>query len=111
MSPNRWTFLLKYWLLDRFSATPFGVLASTFDYAVERLPPFYSALFNTWCCLRGSSVSSILMIGTDVPSGPISVTLTSCKISYQLLLSLHEIQPHCVLKFVPSFGMLDWPAT
>ena len=102
---------MKYWLLDRFDATPFEVLASTFDFAIERLPPFYSALFNAWCCLRGSSVSSVLMIGSSAPCGPVSVDSVSCKVSYQLLLSLHEVQPHCVLKFASSFGLLDWPAT
>ena len=111
MSPIGWTFLLKYWLPDRFGATPFEVLASTIDYVIERLPPFYSVLFNAWCCLRGFSASSVLMIGTGAPSGPISVTSTSCKVSYQLLVSLHEVQPHRVLKFAPSFGALDWPAT
>ena len=35
VSPNGWVFLLKYWLLDRFDATPFEVLASTFDFAIE----------------------------------------------------------------------------
>lgn len=111
VSPNGWVFLLKYWLLDRFDATPFEVLASTFDYATERLPPFYSALLNAWCCLRGSSVSSVLMIGSGAPSGLVSVASVSCKVSYTLLLSLHEVQPHCVLKFASSFGVLDWPAT
>ena len=111
VNPNGWTFLLKYWLLDRFDATPFEVLASTIDYAIERLPSFYSALFTAWSCLRVTSVSSVLMIGAGAPSGPISVALTSCKASHQLLLSLHVMPPHCVSKFAPSFGMLDWPAT
>ena len=111
VSPNGWTYLLKYWLLDRFSATPFEVFASTFDYAVERLPSFYSALFTAWCTLQGSSDSSELMVGTGASSGPMSVTSISCKISYQLLLSLHEVQPHCVLKFAPSFSALDWSTT
>ena len=111
VSPNGWTYLLKYWLLNRFNATPFEVFASTLDYAVEQLPSFHFALFTAWCALRGSSVSSELMVGDDAPSGPISVALILCKISYQPLLSLHEVQPHCVLKFAPSFGALDWSAT
>ena len=32
VSPNGWTFLLKYWLLDRFDATPFEVFASPIDF-------------------------------------------------------------------------------
>ena len=111
VSPNGWTYLLKYWLLDCFSATPFEVFALTFDYVVETLPSFYYALFTAWCALQGSSVSSVLMVSTDTPYGPISVASISCKISYQPLLPLHEVQPHCVLQFAPSFGTLDWSAT
>ena len=60
VSPNGWTFLLKYWLLDRFNASPFEVLSSVIDFAIERLPSFYVSLFTAWCELRGSSVSSVL---------------------------------------------------
>ena len=111
VSPNGWTFLLKYWLLDRFQATPFEVLASVIDFAVERLPPFYVSLFTAWNALRGSSVSSVLMVGTGLSSSPVPVDSISCKASYLLLLSFNTVVPHCVFKFASSFGALDWPST
>jgi len=104
--PNGWTFLLKYWLLDRFNATLLEVLPSTIDFAVSRLPPFYCALFTAWSALKGSSVSSDLVIGSGL-SDSIPIASASCKASYLLPLSLNIVQPHCVLKFASSFGALD----
>ena len=43
------------------------------------------------------------------PNGPSSVASTSCKSCYELLLSLNPCVPHCVEKFRPSFGDLEWP--
>jgi len=111
ISPNGWVYLLKYWLRDRFDATPLEVLASTSDFPISRLPQFYSSLFKAWCALKGSSASSDLVIGADFPSGPFSIASASCKSCYQLLLQLNPAQPHCILKFAPSFGALDWPTT
>ena len=111
VSPKGWTFLLKYWLLDRFDATPLEVFASTVDYPVSQLPAFYSSLFTAWCASRGSSVSLSLVISVGLPSGPIPITSVSCKAAYLLFLSLHVEQPHCILKLASSFGALDWPTT
>ena len=100
--PNGWTYLLKYWLLDRFDATPFEVFANVFDFAVARLPPFYLSLFSAWSALRGSSVSSDLVVGSGLIGGPTPVVSIT---------SLNPQQPHCILKFASSFGALDWPTT
>jgi len=56
-------------------------------------------------------VASDLVVGTGLPNGPSKIVSATCKSCYQLLLSLNASQPHCVLKFATSFGVLDWPAT
>lgn len=102
MSPNGWTYLLKYWLLDRFQATPFDVFSSVDDFPLMRLPFFYAS---------GSSVASDLVVGTGLPDGSSKIVSASCKSCYQLLLFLNVPQLHCVLKFASSFWVLDWPST
>ena len=103
--------LLKYWLLDRFQATPCDVLSSVDDFVVTRLPPFYVSLFKAWSALKGSLAASDPVVGTGLPGGLFKIVSASCKSCYQLLLSLNVEQPHCVLKFAASFGVLDWPMT
>ena len=45
-------------------------------------------------------------------SGPPQLAVDiSCKSCYALLLELNPVQPHCVAKFGPCFGPLDWSAT
>lgn len=85
--PNGWTYLLKYWLLDRFNATPFEVFSNVLDYAVARLPPFYSSLFAAWGALRGSSVSSDLVISSGLVGGPTPVI----SVTYLLTWSSHIV--------------------
>ena len=111
LSLSGWTYLLKYWLLDRFQATPFEVFSLVHDFSVMRLPPFYVSLFKAWIALRGSSDSSDLVIGAGLPGGSSKIVTATCKSCYQLLLSLNVSQPHCILKFAASFGALDWPVT
>ena len=111
VSPNGWTFLLKYWFRDRFDATPFEVFASDHDFPSSHLPVFYSSLLQAWSALRGSSASSNLVIGSGFPGGPFPIVSATCKSCYHLLLQLNPVQPHYILKFARSFGRLDWPAT
>ena len=77
--PNGWVSLLKYWLLDRQGVSPNDFYANPSIFSFPRFPPSYT-------------VSSV-----------------SCKSTYQALFSLHPAVPHCVCKFHPSFGALDWP--
>lgn len=111
VSPNGWVYLLTYWLLDRLNVSPFVAFSRPVDFPFGRLPPFYFSLFQAWEALKGSAMSSTLVIGEGVSGGPFSVVSMTCKSCYQLLLELNPAQPHCILKFAPSFGALDWPAT
>ena len=111
VSPNGWVYLLTYWLLDRFGASPAEVFSRPADFPSARLPAFYSCLLQAWEALRGSASASNLVIGDGVAGGPFSVTSMSCKSCYGLLLQLNPAQPHCILKFAASFGALDWSMT
>jgi len=60
----------------------------------------YTDLFNSWVLAEGSSSSSV--------GGAFAA---SCNSTYQVFLSLHPAVPHCISKFHPFFGVLDWPTT
>ena len=109
VNPNGWVYLLTYWLLDRFGASPAKVFSRPAYFPSARLPAFYSCLLQE--ALRGSASASNLVIGDGVAGGPFSVTSMSCKSCYGLLLQLNPAQPHCILKFAAYFGALDWPMT
>ena len=108
--PNGWVFLLRYWLLDRHGVTPHAFLADPSSFPFAPFPPFYSALFSAWVTVGGGASPSGLTLGP--PDGDaIPVASISCKTVYSLLLKLNPATPHCISKFLPSFGRLDWPAT
>ena len=109
--PNGWVYLLTFWFRDRLDASPLDVFSRPDLFPPVGLPPFYSSLLRAWTVLRGSVVSSSLVLGTGVVGGPFPVDSISCKFCYRLLLQLNPAQPHCILKFAPSFGVLDWSTT
>ena len=111
VTPSGWVYLLTYWFLDRFNASPQDVFSNPHGFPSTRLPVFYSSLLKSWIALGGSSSSSGLVLGVGAPGGPLPVSSITCNICYKLLLSLNPAQPHCVQKFAPSFGVLDWPTT
>ena len=106
--PNGWVYLLKYWLLDRHGVSPLDFLANSSLFSFSHFPPVYTDLFNSWVSAEGSSSCSGLSFGSSV-GGPFPVSSASCKSTYQVLLSLYPAVPHCISKFRPSFGVLDWP--
>ena len=108
-SPNVWVSLMTFWFFDRFGVSPMEVFSDLFGFPSGLLPPFYAALLQAWCASDGSAVNGELTIGS-LSSSPLVASSLSCKSSYQLLLDLHPCRPHCVVKFFPSFGRLDWPA-
>ena len=86
---------------------PHGCFGSSFiSRLVPLAPPFYASLLQAWIALRGSLSPSGLVVAASH-----SIESASCKSCYQLLLSLHNPQPHCVVKFLPSFGSLEWTTT
>jgi len=108
-SPNTWVSLLTFWFFDRFGVGPLQVFSRPVSITPDLLPPFYAGLLRAWTALGGFMSPS----GLTVSSGPslVSVSSVSCKLCYQLSLTLNLCQPHCVTRFQPVFGALDWPCT
>ena len=107
-SPNVWVSLMTFWFFDRFGVGPMEVFSDPFSFPPNRLPPFYAALLKAWRDCGGSVTNGQLTIGS-LSSAPLAASSFTCKSSYQLLLDLHPCHPHCIDKFFPSFGSLDWP--
>ena len=101
VSPNGWVYLLKYWLLDRFDATPVDVFSNPHGFLASRLPPFYSSMLESWIAFGGSSSPAGLVLGFGAPGGPLVVSSITCKICYNLLLVLNPARPHCIQKICP----------
>ena len=102
---------MTYWFRDRLAATPFEIFSQPCRFSLTCLRPFYASLLRAWIALRGSSLSSELAVGVGSSGPPQLAADISCKSCYALLLELNPVQPHCVAKFGPSFGPLDWSAT
>ena len=109
-SPSGWVNLMAYWFRLYFDATPLEVFSAPSVFVPDLLPPFYAALLKAWRTLQGSGSSSGLVVASLTPRS-IPVDVISCKLCYQLLLTLNPCQPHCVSKFRSAFPSLDWSST
>ena len=107
-SSGAWVSLLTFWFFDRFGVGPYHVLSDPFRFSPAVLPPFYCSLLRAWQALGGSGSQNTLVVGS-LTNSPLTASSFSCKSCYELLLCLNPCQPHCVTKFLPSFGHLDWP--
>ena len=111
-SPNAWVHMMTFWFFDCFGVDPQTVLAtpSLFLLVASGLPAFYCALLRAWTALHGSLSETGLIVGS-ADNALLQASSLSCKSCYQLLLSLNPVQPHCVVKFRPNYGDLDWVST
>ena len=110
-SPNRWVSLMTYWFFDRFGIGPLRVLSQPFAFSPNRLPPFYADLLLAWRALNGTDSPGGLVVRSPRDNIQLQALSFSCKSCYQLLLSINPCTPHCIEKFRPSFGCLDWSST
>ena len=101
---------MTYWFLFYFNASPLEVFSDPFSFDPDVLPPFYAALLKAWRALGGSGSPSGLVVASST-ARPISVESITCKLCYQLLLSLNPCRPHCIVKFSQAFPNLDWLST
>ena len=101
---------MTLWLFDPFGVDPQTVLAtpSLFLLIVSGLP---RVLSHAWTALHGSWSKAGLVTGSADTSSLLRADSLTCKACYQLLLSLKPAQPHCVVKFRPVYGDLDWDST
>ena len=102
---------MTYWCFDRFGVDPVALLSTPFNFALGRLPPFYASLLRAWRA-TGGSVAPTGTLSISGPSGVrVSVSVLTCKSTYERPLDLLHVVPHCVGKFRPSFGDLYWTST
>lgn len=107
--PNGWVYLLTYWLLDRYGLTIPIALSGSVEVDWELLPPFYCSLFQAWTALKGSwSPTTGFSFGSPAVGGPFPILNASCKSCYLTFVESTSVQPHCVAKFGPQYGPLDW---
>jgi len=88
-----------------------SVFSAPSAFSPAGLPSFYAAVLNAWKALNGSASPNGLVVRSLVENVDLSASSFSCKLCYQLSLLNHPCRPHCVTKFRPSFGDLDWPST
>ena len=87
------------------------VFARPYAFSPDQLPPFYADLLTAWRALNGSISPAGLIVRSPRDNLHLEVSSFSCKSCYLLLLLINPCQPHCVAKFHPSFGSLDWSST
>ena len=112
-SPSSWSTFMEYWFNSCFNASPVDVFSHPLDFDPRALSRFYESLILAWCSLDGlfSAGRASLAMGPSSPyslTPPVTMTTKSC---YQYLLSENLSPPHCVTKFLPTFGVLYWSIT
>ena len=108
-----WSSLMSFWFVSSFGVLPSVVFSRPFCFVPRVLPPFYSSLLLAWRGLNGSfaTARNSLVFGSSCPHVCCPVTVMSTKSCYLYLLSENMVSPHCVGKFFPVYGSLDWPST
>lgn len=112
LSLSTWVSFFLFWCGQGFAASPVQVLSTPSRfYGSGGLPVFYLSLLSAWRSIDGSFLPSrgSLCVGRGLMVSPVS-SLTS-KSAYLMLVSELPGVPHCVGKFLPSFGTLYWPST
>ena len=112
LSPSTWVSFFSFWCGQGFAASPVQVLSSPSRFSGSGgLLVFYLALLSTWRSIGGSFLPSrgALCVGRGMMVS--HVPSLSTKSAYLMLLSNRSGVPHCVGKFLPSFGPLYWPST
>ena len=71
-APSGWVYIMTYWFLDRFGASPLDVFSSPDLYPRGLLPPFYASLLRAWLALGGLSSSGGLTVGSRGGSGQVA---------------------------------------
>ena len=101
---------MSFWFRSCLDASPLEVFFDPFSYTSSRLPPFYRSLLMAWQELDNSfSVSRrSLVFGSLSPHFCSPVSCMTTKSCYLYLLSENIVQPHCVMKFASTFGVLHW---
>ena len=111
-SPSTCVSFFSFWCGQGFAASPVQVLSNPSRFPGSGgLPDFYLSLLSAWRSIDGSFLPSrgSLCVGRGLMVSPVSSLTT--KSAYLTLVSELPRVPHCVGKFLPSFGPLYWPST
>ena len=112
LSLSTWVSFFLFWCGQGFAASPVQVLSTPSRfYGSGGLPVFYLSLLSAWRSIDGSFLPSrgSLCVGHGLMVSPVS-SLTTKSVYLSLVSELPGV-PHCVGKFLPSFGPLYWPST
>ena len=112
LSPSTWVSFFSFWCGRGFAASPVQVLSNPSRFhGSGGLPVFYLSLLSAWRSIGGSFLPSrgSLCVGRGLVVS--SVSSLSTKSAYLALLSERSVVPHCVVKFLRSFGPLYWNST
>ena len=112
-SRSAWSSFMSYWFHSLFDASCLDVFSRPFSFDPRVLPPFYRSLLLAWRAVDGGfSVSrSSLIMASSSPHHLMVAPNMSAKLCYLYLLSQNLSSPHCVKKFLPTFGDLYWSST
>ena len=78
---------------------------------LQGLPPFYQVLFRVWRTLDGGLANDNTLSVLASTDAPLPVDQISSTNTYALLRSRATPPPHCMAKFLPTYGPLHWPQT
>ena len=112
-SPSSWSMFMTYWFHSCFNGSSVDLFSRPLYFDPRALPRFYESLILACHSLDGSfSVSrASLVMGSSSPHSLTSDVAMTTKSCYQYLLSENLSPPHCVMKFLPMFGVLYWSTT
>ena len=111
-SRSKWKSFFVHFVASSFNLQPRAALLSTQPRPlVETLPTFYQLLFRVWRALDGGEVRGGVLSILASSDAPISLEQLSSRNAYEQLQSRRYKQPHCITKFMPTYGPLHWPQT
>ena len=110
-SVGRWKASFVYFFTSTFNLEPCNALLTAKPRRFLRsLPTFYQFLFRIRQALDGG-----LIVGSDEmgvsSDNPVNISQLTSRNTYTLLRAHHYKEPHCISKFLPTYGPLHWPET
>ena len=111
-STSKWKSFFVYFVFSSFNLQPRAALLSAQPrHLIGTLPTFYQLLFKVWRALDGGEVNGgvlSILASSDTRN---SLEQLSSRNTYEQLRSRTYKQPHCITKFMPTYGPLHWPQT
>ena len=106
---GKWKSFFTFFISSSFGMMPREALLSR--HRLRDLPPFYHTLFQVWRALDGGLASDGVLSVLASTDAPLQLDLISSSNTYALLRTRAVPPPHCIDKFLPTYGPLHWPQT